>query len=183
MDVPPSIQEWVNKEFPKPKVDPNWLRACYDYLYQEMSDNSDVNLICRNISHQILHSRLEDSMIAGTGLPNDFSDRDNTVVKFGPRGILLELVSLTDVGVSAFNQLNTYQVRIDRADLAGIALQREEADGRDPEEEGPIPKYQRSMLELELSDGVTTIKAIEHKRLPNIELGETPLGTKASLAR
>lgn len=81
----------------------------------------------------------------------------------------------------------------------------EEVEEEDEEgEEGP--KYPRSMLKLELSDGVSTVKAssgvdrfsegsladfsllytlqaIERKPIPTLKLGETRLGTKVSSPR
>jgi RecQ-mediated genome instability protein 1 len=92
--------------------------------------------------------------------------------------VLVEVVALTEIGYSAFSLLNTRQTRIDRADLAGLNATRGEDGEREEEEEGPVPRYQRGMLRFDLSDGTTTVRAIEYKRLPGLVLGETPLGYK-----
>ncbi|KAI5114584.1 hypothetical protein M0805_009807, partial [Coniferiporia weirii] len=77
---------------------------------------------------------------------------------------------------SAFNLQNVRQTRIERADLAGLAL--EEGGEND---EGPIPNYPRTMLRLEVCDGSVTIPAIEYREMPDLKLGETPLGFKILL--
>jgi len=73
---------------------------------------------------------------------------------------------------------NTRQMRIDRADLIGLGG--EEVQGQVEEDEGPIPKYTRSMLKFKLSDGSNSLDAIEYRRIPQLDLGETPLGFKVS---
>lgn len=70
--------------------------------------------------------------------------------------------------------MSVRQNRMDRADLAGLAG---EVDA-DAEDEGPVPKYPRGMLRLELSDGFTTVEAVEYRSIPQLELGVTPLGYK-----
>jgi RecQ-mediated genome instability protein 1 len=110
-------------------------------------------------------------MLAGTGLPPNVSELINSTLTGPP--ILVEMVSITEIGHSAFSLHNVRQARIERADLAGLAEQEE-----DGEEEGSIPNYPRSMLKFELSDGSTTMQAIEYRRLPGLQLGETPLGLK-----
>jgi RecQ-mediated genome instability protein 1 len=74
------------------------------------------------------------------------------------------------------------QTRIDRADLAGLNAQRGEDGEREEEDEGPIPRYPRAMLRMDLSDGTHKIRAIEYKKLPDLVLGETPLGFKVCCA-
>ena len=76
--------------------------------------------------------------------------------------------------------MNVRQNGIDRADLAGLVREGEE----DPEEdEGPVPKYPRGMLRLELSDGFTTVEAVEYRSIPQLELGITPLGYKVRVGQ
>jgi hypothetical protein len=69
---------------------------------------------------------------------------------------------------------------MDRADLAGLVRESEE-DAE--EDEGPVPKYSRGMLRLELSDGLTTVEAVEYRSIPQLELGVTPLGYKVHISR
>lgn len=109
-------------------------------------------------------------MRARTGLPPNVCKLDNMTLRGPP--ILVQVVSITEIGSSAFNLQNIRQARIEQADLAGLAEEEED-------EEGPrIPRYPRGMLKLELNDGNTTMQAIEYRRLPGLELGVTPLGFK-----
>ncbi|KIM22235.1 hypothetical protein M408DRAFT_333009 [Serendipita vermifera MAFF 305830] len=106
--------------------------------------------------------------------------------------ILVQIVGIMEIGNSAFTLSNVRQARLDKADMTGLTRDREEpgegeegAVGRrndaEDEEDATMPPYPRSMLTLLLSDGTATIKAMEVKRLPNIILGETPLGFKLLL--
>jgi RecQ-mediated genome instability protein 1 len=115
-------------------------------------------------------------MLAGTGLPPNVSELDNAKLPGPP--VLVEIVSMTEIGQSAFNLQNVHQARIERADLAGLAG--DEAEDEDPEA-GPVPKYPRSMLRFQLSDGSTVLDAIEYRKIPEFELGATPLGYKVRI--
>ncbi|ETW83146.1 hypothetical protein HETIRDRAFT_126445 [Heterobasidion irregulare TC 32-1] len=108
----------------------------------------------------------------GTGLPLNVGEMEDGRLTGPP--VLVQITSLTEIGHSAFTLQNIRQTRIDRADLAGLG-------GDDAEDEGPVPRYPRSMLRLQLSDGFTTINAIEFRNLPDLILGETPLGYKLML--
>lgn len=117
-------------------------------------------------------------MLPNTGFPANVSNMKHERIKGPP--ILVEIISMTEIGHSAFNLLNVRQTRIDRADLAGMDRgdEEEEEGYQDPDDEAPIPAYPRSMLKLFLSDGSVTIPAMEYARLPDLILGETPLGSK-----
>ena len=87
--------------------------------------------------------------------------------------ILVEITALTEIGSSAFSLANVRQARIERADLAGLA----QAEGAE-DDGGPIPKYPRGTLRLEVSDGSVIMPAIEYRSMPSLDLAETPLGYK-----
>lgn len=53
-------------------------------------------------------------------------------------------------------------------------------DGENEVEEGKVPPYPRGMLRLELGDGRRIVRAMEYKRINDIVLGQTSLGSKAS---
>lgn len=110
-------------------------------------------------------------MVHGTGFPPDVLTLNNVRLTGPP--ILVEIVAIMEIGQSAFSLQNVRQTRVDREDLAGLA-----GSDEDAEDEGPIPKYTRSMLRLELSDGTSILPAIEYRRLPELELGVTPPGYK-----
>jgi RecQ-mediated genome instability protein 1 len=135
------------------------------------------------VESQFLQSDLRDSTIPNTGLPAGLSALARTTLTGAP--VLVEITAITDVGVSAFSLQTTRQTRIDRADLAGLNAVRGDDGEREEEEEGPVPRFQRSMLQLMLCDGTTTIKAVEYRKIPQLVLGETPLGYKVrhALAR
>ncbi|KAJ3538111.1 hypothetical protein NM688_g6566 [Phlebia brevispora] len=175
MPVPPAVLEWVRRNYPKPAVDLEWIEACYDWIESKFNFDPATALdeIVSRLELQLLESDLSASMIPGTGLPANVSKLDNMTLRGPP--VLVEIISITDIGSSAFNLQNIRQARIEQADLAGLA---EEED----EEDGPrIPKYPRSMLKFELFDGKTIMQAIEYRRLPELELGVTPLGFKMLL--
>src|SRR5882724_5615752 len=168
MPAPPCITEWLRRTYPKPTVDPEWLDACLAWISEELHLN-DINAqaeeIISNVESQLLNSDLHDSMSAGTGLPRDIGTAENTVLQ---GHTLVQMQGITEIGHSAFSLQNVQQMRSDRADLAGLGEQGEE-------DEGPIPKYPRSMLRFDLTDGSNSVRAIEFRRLPALELGVTPL--------
>lgn len=45
---------------------------------------------------------------------------------------------------------------------------------------GKLPVYPRGMLKLEITDGARVMKGMEYKRLDDLKLGDTRLGSKVS---
>ncbi|KAF8575164.1 hypothetical protein K439DRAFT_1370627 [Ramaria rubella] len=177
MPAPALITNWIRQAYPKPTVDPAWLDACLAWMSEELhlnDINSQADEIISNVDSQLLNSDLHDSMVAGTGFPRDIGSAENTRLR---GNILVQIQGMTEIGHSAFSLQNVQQTRIDRADLAGLAGDGDEA----AEDEGPVPKYPRSMLRFDLSDGSQTLRAIEFRPLPAFELGTTPLGFKMIL--
>ncbi len=84
---------------------------------------------------------------------------------------------MMEIGHSAYSLLQTYESREEYRKQAAL---REAREPRDGEERKPMPKYPRSMLQFQLSDGSAILPAIENKPFPEFELGETPLGIKVS---
>ncbi|KZT29831.1 hypothetical protein NEOLEDRAFT_1166674 [Neolentinus lepideus HHB14362 ss-1] len=173
MPAPAQVVQWVQRSYPRPQVAAEWLNDCYDYVLEEMnlSPAMDLQRILDNVESQLLQSDLRDSMIPGTGLPLDISEYNGKRLR-GP--VLVEVTAITDIGHSAFSLQNVRQTRLDKADLAGLGQE-------DDEEEGPIPRYPHSMLRFELSDGNISVGAIEYRKLPQLVLGQTPLGFKIIL--
>ena len=136
----------------------------------------DFKEIIKHVQAQLIQSDLSASMLAGTGLPRDVGELNNTKIPGPP--VLVEVVSMTEIGHSAFNLHNVRPARREKADLAGLAQGDEGEDGEQRQEDGAIQKYPRSMLRFQLSDGATILQAIEYRRSPDLELGETPLGFK-----
>lgn len=139
----------------------------------------DMKQLIATTEEALLDSDLKDSMQPGTGFPESITTTNDSTVQ-GP-SILVQIVDITEIGHSAFSLMNVRQTRLDQEDLAGLARQNEEEDENQnqvDEDVGPVPKYPRSMLKLQLSDGSVTVPAIEFKRIPGLELGVTPLGCK-----
>lgn len=194
--VPPSITSWLRRTYPKPTADPvrpsslslpTSILSSLTTLHTHRNGSThatpgsppsclrDFAAIIKHVQSQLLQSDLSASMLSGTGLP------ELTNAKIPGPPVLVEAIAMTEIGGSAFSLQNVYQARREKADLAGLAQGQEEEgeeDGRGDEagaEAGAVPRYPRG-----LSDGTTILQAIEYRRLPELELGETPLGSKVS---
>ncbi|KAJ6508014.1 hypothetical protein C8R47DRAFT_1100303 [Mycena vitilis] len=180
MATPPQIPAWLDQHYPSPRVDPEWLDACYAWVTTEhhLDPATQMPAILNHIEAQLLQSDLCDSMNHGTGIPLALLTAISGTLH-GP--VLVEITALTEVGSSA---LALDQVRVAREERfaagAGLGDEENEAD-LEVDGEGPVPNYPRSMLRLELSDGASTLSAIEYRRLPELTLGVTPLGYKMIL--
>lgn len=133
---------------------------------------TDMARIKEQVESQLLMSDLTDSMVHGTGLPHNLAGLQKGSLSGPP--ILVQIMALTEIGHSAFSLMNVRQTKIDRADLAGLA----QRDNEDEADEGPVPNYPRSMLQFELSDGTVKLNAIEYRKIPQLDLENTPLGFK-----
>lgn len=146
----------------------------------ELQINShDTTRLTAATEEALLDSDLKDSMQPGTGFPEGITSANDLTVQGS--SLLVQIVDIMEIGHSAFSLTNVRQTRLDQEDLAGLARQNEEENENEnqaDEDVGPIPKYPRSMLKLQLSDGTVTVPAIEFKRIPGLELGVTPLGCK-----
>ncbi|KAJ8581703.1 hypothetical protein M405DRAFT_751333 [Rhizopogon salebrosus TDB-379] len=180
MVAPPSVTKWVNEQHPRPIVDPDWLRECCAWIASSYSlsptSNTDLPGFTSHITSQFFQSSLTDSTLPNTGLPANIHDIKGARLTGPP--CLVEIRAISDIANSAFSLMNVRQNRMDRADLAGLV--REGVEDAE-EDEGPVPKYPRGMLRLELSDGFTTVEAVEYRSIPQLELGVTPLGYKILL--
>ncbi|KAG2146166.1 uncharacterized protein EDB93DRAFT_1086599 [Suillus bovinus] len=175
--APANIVKWVNEQHPRPALDPVWLRDCCSWIASSYTlSPTDFPQFSAHVTSQFLQSNLTDSTLPNTGLPQNIRNIKNARLTGLP--CLVEIRAISDIGVSAFSLMNVRQNRMDRADLAGLVREDEE-DAE--EDEGPVPKYPRGMLRLELSDGFTTVEAVEYRAIPQLELGVTPLGYKILL--
>ncbi|THH33181.1 hypothetical protein EUX98_g962 [Antrodiella citrinella] len=86
---------------------------------------------------------------------------------------------MDEIGHSAFSLLNIAEERAEHAKReARRQAAAESGEAEEEEEEDIKPTYPRSMLRFELSDGTKILHAFEYVRLPDIELGVTPIGYK-----
>ncbi|KAG9314993.1 hypothetical protein JVU11DRAFT_4102 [Chiua virens] len=199
------VRVWIAQNYQKPAIDQEWLADCSEWISSELGldPERDFDNFIQHVEAQLLQSKLADSTVPGSGIdpvlvasnPNPARPRPSSVrgrrtahrvaqvprqrKTTGPIPLLVEIMSITEIAHSAFSLLNTHQTRLDRADL-GLAQEENDEQYRN-EDEGPVPKFPRGMLKFELSDGSTTLRAIEFRSLPQLELGTTPLGYKIFL--
>ncbi|KAG9095586.1 hypothetical protein FRC06_009644 [Ceratobasidium sp. 370] len=167
MAPPARLINWFKTTYPRPQINLEWLDACLEYITGELGvDTNDFDTLRSHVEEQFLQSNLADSVLPNTGLPAP--DSHDVRIK----NTLCEIISITEIGHSAFTLKNVRQARIDKEDLAGLT------GDLDDGEDYSVPKYPRSMLRMELSDGHKTMRAIEYRRIPELELGVTPLGAK-----
>lgn len=178
-----------------------WVSDCSDWISSELGLDPTRNFdqFIHHVEAQLLQSNLADSTVPGSGIdpllvasnPGPARPRPSTARRTarhappqkkttGATPLLVEIKSITEIAHSAFNLLNTHQTRLDRADL-GLAHEDNNAELHPDEDEGPVPKFPRGMLRFELSDGLTTFRAIEFRSLPQLELSTTPLGYKVRI--
>ncbi|KAJ7707596.1 DUF1767-domain-containing protein [Mycena rosella] len=177
--TPPQLSAWLDANYPSPRVDPEWLDACYAWVTAEhhLDPAQHLPAIIEHVEAQLLQSDLCDSMSHGTGIPLTLLTAPSGRLR-GP--VLVEITAITEVGASA---LALDQVRVARAERlaagAGAGDDENEPADLEVEGEGPVPNYPRSMLRFELSDGATPLSAIEYRPLAELVLGVTPLGYKS----
>lgn len=192
MSVPTHICDWLRATYPSPEISTvsalgflrvhvctdcaiqEWLEACYEWITTELAvSTADTAELKKQINAQLLQSDLADSTVSGTGLP--LVDASAPAMRV-PGPVLCQIIALGEVGNSAFSLMNVRQNRIDKADMTGLALA--QGDQEAAEDEGPVPKYPRSMMRLQLSDGSVSIGAFEYRKIPQLDLADTPLGFK-----
>lgn len=149
--------------------DQEWVSQCLGNLAAEGQDAS-----YENVEAAYLDSDLAQTTLQGV-IPQELNDG----VLF-PRPTLVQLHSITEIGASAF-ALNTAREQR-REVLSGATRIRGIDDDEDDIDDSKLPAYPRSMLGFEVSDGRSTIRAFEYRRLPELQLGETRLGLKVSSA-
>ncbi|KAL7417288.1 hypothetical protein BDY24DRAFT_377349 [Mrakia frigida] len=170
--------------YPSPQFNNEWLQTTLtSILAQSPLLNRQQQI---KASHErLLLSDLASSTVEGTGFPPElFADPEDPmhqkILFEGVRkGCLVMVVSITEIGSSAFTLQRTLHDRQEaRTGVAKIRrlVGEEEADDDEEGQEGP--KYARGTLKLELSDGFRTVRAIEYKRISSLKLGETRLGSK-----
>lgn len=197
MAVAPRVAQWVDEHYKRPRVDPvrlhsldlscpiyaslivqEWLNDCYAWLTTEAGHDPDRNFqgLVKALEHQILESDFCDSMLPGTGLPTHVA-LQNTSTSLKGIHVLVEVAAITEIASSAFNLNQTRVARQERLNDGDV----EDGEGEgdiDVAGEGPMPKYTRGMLKFQLTDGTTTLPAIEYRSLPELSLENTPLGFK-----
>lgn len=113
----------------------------------------------------------------GTSIPPETGQQIHDGVLFSTPTIL-QIHTVAEIGNSAFQLRTTLEQRRDI--ISGAThIRRLGDEDVDNDITGP-PPYPRSMLAMDVSDGRTALRAIEYRRIPELVLGEAPLGTKVS---
>jgi len=156
------------------------MDECFNWLIEDQHVNPVTSFpeFVHKVKGQLLQSDLRDSMMHGTGLDVHI-DRFTGNLRGPP--VLVQITAITEIGISAFQLEQVRAAREERL-TSGIGDEEGEEDGDvDVEGEGPMPKYPRATLRFQLSDGVTTLEAMEYRPLPQLSLGPTPLGYKVRI--
>ena len=132
------------------------------------------------VTGRIVDSKFSEVAVPGTGLsPRIYRGMVYMEID-GP--VVLELVHLTEVGVSAF-ELDKIREEHDKASQASLMSLAERGllptSRNRANIQATLPPYPRKCLKLILSDGTTELPALECEPLP-LELGETQIGLKVS---
>ncbi|KAF6748634.1 hypothetical protein DFP72DRAFT_819884 [Ephemerocybe angulata] len=188
--VPAEVVQWVNRNFPKPSVDQEWLQGCYEWAIGQDGVRPNSQKLLETIQMQLLKSSLSGSMDSTDGLPQDIGHLNSNVTLSGVP-TLVEIISVSEVGSSAFQLDQVRKAREERLRAGGYDehgegdeednLEGEEEADLEVEGEGPLPKYPRSMLAFVLSEGTTQFQGMEYKTIPQLSLAHTPLGFKLQL--
>jgi hypothetical protein len=136
---------------------------------------------------QYLYSDLSHSTLPSSLIPSSAHQ-----VHLFPTSTLLQILSVTEIGSSAFTLQTVLEQRRDVLDGATRIRRMDDeliSEGGDADgaggaaEDGKLPAYPRSMLRMELTDGERVIKGIEYRRIETLVLGETALGCKVCGSR
>ncbi|KAJ3524982.1 hypothetical protein NMY22_g10770 [Coprinellus aureogranulatus] len=174
----------VNAVWTCPKIKPEFLRALsHEILWYsssgELEDEADLDSHVRWMLDDMVGGSLEEMTIPGTGLPTNIqSDRAFAVIE-GP--VILEVKSVTDLGVSAFT---LEKVRIERDGIhysEMLSLARAGKCKWLTKFREELPAYPRKCLEFTLTDGHTNLRAVELERLLGFNLGSISPGLKIRL--
>ncbi|KAH6867235.1 hypothetical protein BKA70DRAFT_1133875 [Coprinopsis sp. MPI-PUGE-AT-0042] len=175
--IPPHLAHFFSKKYRMPFIDPFWLHDCIEFVRETYQPGrvSDSH-IRKAVERQLLLSDLAESALHGTGLPAH-ACLPNFCGYLGGHPILVEVVAIMEIGVEPSK---IEQIWIKRARQAVI-----EDHLAVPPSQSYLKleayQYPHNTLMLTLSDGVGTLEAIEQSHIPQISLGNTPLGAKVGL--
>ncbi|KAJ3513498.1 hypothetical protein NMY22_g15025 [Coprinellus aureogranulatus] len=169
--------------YTSPRLSRVWLRRAIDDIMDETGmPFFDYAHVTHALEERIFHSRLEDITVPGTGLRPPTSRILPHGILQGP--ILLEIVHIAEIGVSAFELESVRQERAQIKHQRRIEQVRRIVTPREDDAIQPrpiLPVYPRNRIKIYFTDGFTVLEAVECERLPDIVLGETPMGRKVSL--
>lgn len=148
-------------------------------LLRHPSPVDDWEEYLRTVIDHTMNSKLEETAEVGTGLPPLISASTTYTTIDHP--VVLQLVHITEVGISAF-LLSSVREERDKAYRCGLLSLADHGGCPTPSNletiEESLPEYPRKCLKMYLSDGRTTIEAMELEIIPELRLGKTRMGVK-----
>jgi RecQ-mediated genome instability protein 1 len=137
-----------------------------------------VQQLIKRTEEQLLFSDLSVSLSQGA-LPTGLGTEPDVRV---PGRVLVQVLSINDISHPALVLKDVHEQRKEHAatSLSGLAPSPRPPFGGNEAAAKTVepPKFPRGMLSLELSDGFTTISAIEYKTVPGLSMDTTELGAK-----
>jgi RecQ-mediated genome instability protein 1 len=137
-----------------------------------------VQQLIKRTEEQLLFSDLSVSLSKG-GLPTGLYTEPETRIA---GRVLVQVLSITDISHPALVLKDVHEQRKEHAAtcLSGLASLKRPSSGANEATETPSkpPSFPRGMLSMELSDGFTTVSAIEYKTVPELSADSTELGAK-----
>jgi RecQ-mediated genome instability protein 1 len=181
----------------KPSLLPT-KRVLSDFFIIKEHFPGPVRQLIKQTEEQLLFSDLAHSLSSGA-LPVDIGSSDESKI---PGRVLVQVLSITDISHSALQLSDIHKRRKEHAaSLLAVVGGATQASGSFSSSRPPPPQstaattttldgeggeadmplnFPRGMLSLQLSDGFTTVKAIEYRTIPQLSLETTQLGCKVN---
>ncbi|TPX68570.1 hypothetical protein SpCBS45565_g03068 [Spizellomyces sp. 'palustris'] len=144
------------------QIHPHWTEQCINYLRTRSPIPVTDKDLVDGILEQYLHTDLRE--VGMPVLPPGIREAHKIVVG-RPKGIILQVIDVHEVGVSANSMLE-------------LIMDFKPKKGEPPRSQHGRLQIPRKMLRLQLTDGVQEVSAMECALLPGISL-ESMLGVKA----
>ncbi|KAJ3537560.1 hypothetical protein NMY22_g5539 [Coprinellus aureogranulatus] len=179
--IPYEVESWAEETFPGPNIRAEWLQSTCRTIAKGLRLHADWNEYTDELENLILNAPFSDVMVKGSsGIPSSVGSKVHTVIE-GP--MVLELVHMTEVGVSAF-KLEHVRMERDRMFYEGLLELEQQGESASTAKilqmKDNLPDYPRQCLSLYLSDGFHELQFVEYRPLP-FKLGRTSMGMKLRL--
>lgn len=193
--VPQAVRNWLKSQYRDAAIKESWLQR----TVKDAGNDATPSALVQHVKTSLLSTRLSECLDRGALPSNAATAKEAIIGEFSP--VLVEIIGKLDIGISAQTQLDVLEARSQARMTVGGAVQLDKAD-ESKDEDGdhggetdhmagfnaaeekaslPATVFPRSTIQLTLSDGFTTIKAFEHRRLPFLSMLEPPMGAKLLL--
>ncbi|TEB21555.1 hypothetical protein FA13DRAFT_1716728 [Coprinellus micaceus] len=159
----------ARKKFSRPQLSQEWLSQTLENVIDAAGFPYFDYAYCDGaLADAILNAPFEEIALRETsGLSTHVHPQASGTLLVGP--IVLEIVHIME---SVQTHLKRFTKRVTQNDPT-LRIPRPHY--------ATLPQYPRNRLKVVLSDGFLELEAVECQRLPNVELGKTPTGTKVRL--